>query len=131
MATYDDVGSAEAIATLAEAQAIGVSVSLTHRETAAVTLSALILKQGLSEERIRGVLREIGILVLRIPVQTGFAVMTDNARPITEGDQLEYPLDSGRYFFVKSEEDIEQGSNGYDFLVKFIEKKSLTFGARS
>lgn len=128
MSTADDIGAAEAEATKAEAQAIGDTIDLSHRGATAVTLSVLVVEQGLSQERLGGALREIGILVVRIPAQTDFAVEDSTARPITEGDLATW---RGRKFFVRSADDIEKMSNGYEYKVKFIEKKSLTLGARS
>lgn len=128
---FAEIGAAEANATLAEAQAIGQQFSLTHRDNAAVTLYALISEQKLTDDRQRGRLKEVGVLLVRVPVQTGFVVMTDESRPITKGDKAEYPLNSGRFFFAETEEDIEQKSNGYEYKITFKENKTLTFGARS
>ena len=131
MSTFSEIGAAESKGTLAEAKAIGKQIGFVHRALAAVTLDALIIYQGLNKELIRQRMVEVGIIVVRIPVQTGFAVMTTNARPVTEGDRIEFPLNSGRYFRVNQEEDIKQDANGYDFIVKAVEQKTLTWGVQS
>jgi hypothetical protein len=132
MSVFTEVGNAESRATLAEAMAIGVSFTFTHRDNPSVTLYGLVLDQSLaSEYNGRGRLKEIGIIRLRIPVQTGFAVMTDNQRPVTKGDTIEYPIGSGRLFNVKGDEDIAQRANGYEYDVKFREDKTLTAGVTS
>ncbi len=131
MGAFENIGLAESAAVLAEAKAIGKTLTLTHRATSAATLYFLPIEQSIGKELRRGRLVETGTLDAVIPVQSGFAVMTTNARPITEGDLCEYPVSSGRYFFVKSEEDVKQEAHGYVYRVKFTEKKSLTFGATS
>jgi hypothetical protein len=51
------------------------------------------------------------------------------SKPITVGDRIEYPISSGRYFFVS--DDISQLANGYIYVVPCTEHKSLTMGVRS
>lgn len=128
---FDQIGEAGAAATLAAAQAMGVRISLQHRSGEAATLWAEIIGQVLGAMQLPGVESEAGVLMVLIPVQTGFAVMTSTTRPVTIGDRIEYPLSSGRYFWVEYESDIEQLDNGYVYRVQAREHKSITVGVMS
>ena len=128
---YDLIGQAEALGAYVEAQVIGKQIKLSHRGGSDVTLDCNILGQGIGKLEIGGRLMETGTLDFEIPVQPGFAVMSTNARPITEGDRVEFPVGSGRYFFVEASTDIEQASNGYRYKVRAYERKTFNFGARS
>lgn len=128
MGNFEVIGAAESTAVLAEAQAIGQQITLTHRDTTPADLYALILDQSLSGETVRlGQRVEVGNLTVMIPVQTGFAVMIDQERPITAGDTIEYPKDSDRLFQVTSAE-IAQRSNGYVYVAQCREQKTKTTG---
>lgn len=133
-----NIGLAEARGCLAEAKAIGNVVRLIRPGVADVNPLYVLLDEMIGAETVgkftsgggRRVQR--GTLEIKIPVQTGFAVMTDDVRPIREGHEFEYPIGSGRLFFVDADPDsIKQTSQGYIFHVKAIERKTATLGARA
>jgi hypothetical protein len=130
---YADIGAAEAAGVLAEAQASGQQISLSHRGATANTLRAIVDDVRLSADRpqaMRSV--ETYDITVIIPDQTNFsAQITGTSKPITKGDRIEYPLLSGAYFYVQSEEDIELIANGFIYKVKATSRKSLTLGVKS
>lgn len=131
MSAYGQIGDACAAGELAAAQACGVQISLSHRGATAATLWATVLEQGIGvDESTPGRQVERGVLLLAIPAQSGFAAMTGSARPITGGDRIEYPLSSGRYFWV-TEDPIKMEPEGHVFTVTAIERKTLTQGIAS
>jgi hypothetical protein len=131
MSAFDAIGQAGAAGVLATAVSMGTRISLQHRSGTAATLYAEILSQAIGGMRMRGAGVEEGTLVVMIPVQSGFAVMTGTTRPVTVGDRIEYPLSSGRYFWIDDDTDIEQLDNGYVFKVQAHEHKTGTVGILS
>lgn len=132
------IGAAEAAAILAEARAIGETITLTRPTIGDVDLYVL-LEENLGAETV-GLFRagggrrvQKGKLSITIPNQTGFAAaMTNDQRPIREGHRIEFPVDSGRYFFVDPEpESIRKASHGYVYHVQATEDKTATVGARA
>ena len=69
---------------------------------------------------------------LAIPTQTGLlaAVTSTKTAAITGGDRFEFPLSSGRYWFVTSD-GVKPVDNGYVYLVTVREERALTLGQRS
>ena len=128
MSAYTDIGLAEAEAVLAEAQAIGQQFTLAHRDGSANTLWGLLTEQTLEASSRGGLESSTGILDILIPVQTNFAVMSNNQRPVISGDKIVW---SSRTFFVRSNNDIEQQANGYIYRVIAIEEKIITEGHKS
>jgi hypothetical protein len=64
-----------------------VALQFSHRGAAAVTLSARISSQSVSEVASGSVVTEQRVVVLRVIAgQTGFAVATGEAEPVTPGD---------------------------------------------
>lgn len=139
MPVFNRIGAAEARAELAVARATGNKINFKFSDTSDVVELYVILEQRIGAKTVGSGLRSgggrrvgIGILMLTIPVQDGFAVMTDDQRPIREGSRIEWPQSSGRYFYVDEEtEDIQQKSNGYVYVVKATEHKTSTLGARA
>lgn len=129
MAVYDSIGLAVASSELEIAKAMGVVITLAHRGGSASTLYATIIDQGIGNSS-SGNGREIetGYIIFRIPVQTNFDVMVSATRPVTMGDKIVY---GQRYLYVAREQDIQMMANGYIFLVKAIENKTLTIGMKS
>lgn len=128
---YARIGSGEARGVLAEARAIGQQINLWHRDGSSTTLYAIVNDLILGGEKPQlGRLVEKGEIEVIIPNQTGFtADISTTEKPITQGDKIEYKVDSGRFFFVN--EDIKQIANGYIYKVRATERKTLTLGVKS
>lgn len=126
---YDIIGAELAAAELEVAKAIGKRFLLNHRELGNTTLYGTVIELELGKEQVnRGKRVETGGLKIRIPVQTGFAVMTSNQRSITVDDKITFPYDSTRYFWVK---EIKLEANGYIAVVIAGERKTSRFGPSS
>lgn len=130
MSAYASIGAALGSAALATAKATGITITFTHRALTAVTLYATVVSRGIGvEELYDGHKAEVGVMLLDIPVQTGLAVMSNNQRPISDGDKIEYPASSGRYWRVAGS--IEERANGYVYRVPIREEKAHTVGVPS
>jgi len=128
MAIYNDIGKAEAMAELAVARAIGVSVLWSHEGAADVSLYASVLSDANRIEDKFDHRRQVeaGELTLVIPVQTGLSVQSGVNKPIVQGDVITY---NGRRYVVSGDIDVQ--SNGYVFIVRLREDRSHTVGVKS
>lgn len=88
MSVRDLIGQADADAILAEAKAMGETISFSHRGAGASTLYALVLGESLNLDRAGGMLVQERQREFIIPVQTGFAVSADDTEPICAGDTI-------------------------------------------
>ena len=132
MAAFDDLGRADALATLAEAQAIGVKPNLTHAGTT-TGIWTIILGQEIVT-RGKGDGREIQELKMtfRVPVQAGFPVATTDAQPIQNGDAWEYPAGSGRLFYTNQiDKAVEINATIYVYDISAQERRTITAGLGS
>lgn len=121
MSAFDQIGSAEAAAVLAEARAIGISGSFSHRGAVAVTLKALVMDTDLLIVEQPGINTEVRVLTLMIPTgQTGFSTPTVEAEPITPGDTWTF---KGRVHYALSP--IKKNIQSTVYTVKFAEQKRL------
>lgn len=144
MATFDQIGIAEASAELAVAKAIYAQVNFWHRSepmisgvaqaktgTLWVTITRLEIGRYDPQKKRSA---ETGFIEMIVAVgQVGFAYMFNNQRPVTPGDAFEYPIGSGRYFSVMMDEEdgIKQLCNGYVYRLRAKEKKTITLGDKS
>lgn len=131
MSAYSDIGRAEAEAILAEAIAIGQQFRFWHRDNDPVDLYGVINDLGLTSDNpqsLRSV--EVGTVEIIIPNQTGFdAQIVSPTKPITKGDKIEAPIDGGRYFFINDA--MQMQGNGFIYIAKGTERKTLTLGTKS
>lgn len=142
MATvYDLIGQGASKAELAVSKACGQVVGFVHRNDAGMALHAQFVdrKVNVSEQQ-RGRMTERSEYTILLPEQTAltgyagytgtgfFAQGTGVARPVTEGDQVEYPINSGRLLFVKLP--VQEIHNGHSWIIKCIGERTLTAGPK-
>jgi hypothetical protein len=141
---YAEIGQAVASAELEVARATGQLVGFAHRDALPVPLWVTVLSQELGTgETSRGKLNQAQRLRVLLPSQppafsgaSGFSgtqgVSGCNAglaRDVVPGDRIEWPVASARYFWV--DEDVEATDNGYCYVVRASQSRTLTAGARS
>ncbi len=120
MSAFARIGAAEARACLAEARALGITGTFSHRGAAGVALKVLIIaNKNVSSEQ-NGITTEQRALILKIPTQTGFAKPTTDVEPITPGDSFTYM--SRVHYAVNP---IEKNVYGTVYKVMFVEDKRL------
>lgn len=117
-------------AALEVAKATGVTLTFTHRALTPVTLYGSIVSRGIAVENLHdGRQVETGAMLVDLPVQSGLTAMTNDQRPISAGDLVEYPASSSRYWRVNG--GIEERANGYVYRVNLREEKTHTAGVAS
>jgi len=132
MTAFEQIGSGLATADLAVARAIGIIVAFTHRAEAPVNISCQLVEETSgNDEPQRGRFLQWTNLKLVIPVQSGITRDLDATRQaIIGGDKIEYPLGSGRLFYVMPDE-LKKIHNGYSYLCVARSEKTLTLGPKS
>ena len=126
MSVQDTIGKAIAAGLLAKARALGEQIVLYHRNNAAVTLYCIIPKKpgGMVGESDGLHLDDARTIVVLVPTgQTGFAVPTAEAEPVSPGD---YYTRRGRDHQIL---EIELQDYGYTYQLKAVEKQRLDTGA--
>jgi hypothetical protein len=145
MARFEDIGRACGKAELAIARQIGVTIGFQHRDNLPVPLKASIVGQAVGTDfSSKGKLNQTQEIRLIIPAQpplfsgsSGFSGSlgisafnnVGKTKDVIAGDRVEWPVQSGRYLWVDGE--VEAIHNGYAYLVRATEQKTLTGGARS
>ena len=134
-----DLGAAE----LEVAKAIGVQIGFQHRQQLQVPLYAQVLSQEHdSLYNSLGRLTQTASTTFFIPVQAptfsgysgfsggnGISACSGTIKSITNGDRIEWPLYSGRYYWVETP--IRTIHNGYLYEVVATEQKTLRGGEKS
>lgn len=134
-----DLGAAE----LEVAKAIGVQIGFQHRQALQVPLYAQILTQEHdSLYNSTGRLSQTASVTFFIPVQPpafsgysgfsgaqGISACSGTGKSITNGDRIEWPIGSGRYYWVETP--IRTIHNGYLYEVIATENKTLRGGEKS
>lgn len=123
MSAFTRIGAAQAAGVLAEAKAIGVTITISHRGAVAVTLYALIAKNEIGKVEDAGAVIETRVLQLIVPVQTGFATPSGEAEPVTPGDVVSY---LSREYLVTDPVDADAEQCVYR--LRCIEAKALNAG---
>jgi hypothetical protein len=135
------IGAGLAKAELAVAKATGVQLGISHRSSDPAAFWGTVLEERVSFEPGQGH-RQMEVLTVEflIPAQSPEAVdgydgeitifpMTADAKPLTEGDRIEYPISSGRYLHVVDVPKVTH--HGYCYHVTAESSKSLAAGVRS
>jgi hypothetical protein len=134
-----DLGSAE----LQVAKAIGQVVGFSHRQGEPVPIWAQVLDQEHdSLYSSTGRLSQTASTTFFIPAQppawsgvsgfsgaVGISACSGVGKAITTGDRIEWPIGSGRYFWV--DEPIRTTHNGFVYEVVATEIKTLAGGAKA
>jgi hypothetical protein len=143
MEVFDRIGKDLGAAELQVAKAIGVQIGFQHRQQLQVPLYAQILSQEHdSLYSSSGRLTQTASTTFFIPVQPpafsgysgysgaqGVSACSGVGKSITNGDRIEYPLYSGRYYWVEAP--IRTIHNGYLYEVIATEIKTLRGGEKS
>jgi len=124
MSLYDQIGTAKAAAAKAVADALGETISFSHRGAAAVTLSAQVGPEKIDSVEEGGILTQTRIRTFRVPVQTNFSVTTDDTEPVAPGDTLTW--DSKVYSVMSDGIVKERGDRIY--VLTCIQRKRLASG---
>ena len=135
------LGADLAKAELAVAKATGVEIGLSHRGSDMSSFWATVLEERVEFQPATDYRTwEVVTVEFLIPVQdeslaSGYDggldifAMTADAKPITENDKIEYPVNSGRFLYVTDVPKVTH--EGYVYNVTAVSNKSLTTGARS
>lgn len=140
---FHDLGRDLGAAELEVSKAIGVLVGLQHRGQPSVPVYAQVLDQEHdSLYSSAGRLSQTQSTTFFIPAQApafsgasgfsgamGVSACSGTRKSITTGDRIEWPIASGRYFWV--DEPIRTLHNGYLYEVIATEMKTLRGGEKS
>jgi len=140
---FDQLGKDLGAAELEVAKAIGVLVGLQHRQQLAVPVYAQVIDQEHDAlYNSLGRLSQTSSVTFFIPAQapafsgasgfsggTGVSACSGTGKSITNGDRIEWPIGSGRYFWVDTP--IRTTHNGYVYEVTAQEIKTLRGGEKS
>lgn len=132
MSAFNDLGNADALAVLAEAQAIGVKPNLTHNGTTTGIYVLIVGEEVVTTGKADG--REIQKirLTFRVPVQSGFAVATNDQQPVTQGDAWEYPAGSGQLFYTNQiDKALQINATTYVYEITAEGRKTIVAGLAS
>jgi len=140
---FDQLGRDLGRTELEVAKAIGVLIGLQHRQQLQVPLYAQVIdQQHDSLYNSLGRLSQTASTTFFIPAQApafsgvsgfsgaqGVSACSGTAKSITNGDRIEWPIGSGRYFWVDTP--IRTTHNGYVYEVVAQEIKTLRGGEKS
>jgi len=139
---YDKVGQAGAKADLAVAKACGQVIGFTHRDGWPMALHAqIVTREQTSETPQRGRLVERSEVKFLVPEQAAlsgysgfsgsvntewFSSYSGIARPVTEGDEIQFPIENGKKFWV--DKNVIEIHNGHGWIIKGTAERTLTAG---
>jgi hypothetical protein len=123
---YNQIGQASALGSLATAKAVGQKGKFYHEDLPGIIISFNIISIGVADGNTPGIAKHGRVLKLHIPYQTGVGKTLGPDHPLTEGDKIEYPLDSGDYIFIVGP--FNSLGNGYVHECMATDTKSFTYG---
>lgn len=138
---FDVIGSGMAKAELAVAKATGTTIGFQHRDELPVPLRVSLLDYNIgSQDSPSGRKLETADITFIVASQSplfsgvsGFSgtstiyAMTGQAKPVTVGDRIEWPLASQRYFYV-IDEPKPCIHNGHAYVIHASSHRTLTAG---
>lgn len=146
MDTFQVIGVGLNAAELAVSKAIGQVVGFQHRASLPIPLYVQFIDiAGGAEQAQRGRLVDKNVIRMILPTQayafsgaSGFSGVSSvtpvnssgKTGTIVVGDRVEWPIGSGRYFWVV-EEGIDPIHYGYSYVVTAREERAVTLGQRS
>jgi hypothetical protein len=102
-----------------------ITVGFVHRGAASVNLTARLVEQSVRSVLKGGTVSAERTLVIKVALQTGFAVPTDESEPVTPGDLITY---LGRTWVVQEPVTPDPANEVYTLVC--VESKALGGGAK-